>query len=129
MQRAILSALLTTFLCAALFVPVASANGAVTSTVVHIGTVGTGKAWVHFGANISGTRPACTFGNWGNEFVFDLSTEMGKVWFNMLMAAYLSGKTVQASGSNTCTGTTCCTQMSTSPTVGWAENLDYVRIQ
>ena len=128
MQRAILSALLATLLCSALFVPVASANGGVTSTVSYIGTTANGKAWVRFAANITGTRPACTFGNWNNEFVFDTTTEMGKIWLNMLMAAYLSGKTVQVSGSNTCTGTSCCTQMSTQP-VGWAENLEYVRMQ
>jgi len=57
-----------------------------------------GCAMVHFTANT--TAPACT--NPSAYFIIDLSTTKGKSWLNLLTAAKLAGRRVNAIGTGAC---------------------------
>lgn len=95
--------LFSTFLVAALMaVSSPSFAGSVNATAVQSISVTTGGfVTVLFTKAVSG-RPACASST--NELVFDATTNGGRALLSTLSGAKLSGRNVNASGTNTCTG-------------------------
>lgn len=46
--------------------------------------------------------PSCTTSASGKEFVINISTEIGKIWYSTALAALASGKKVHIVGSTSC---------------------------
>jgi hypothetical protein len=62
-------------------------------------------AWVHFNMNVGGpSRPSCIATGWSNEFMFDPTTDRGKVFLAHLEVAMSAGKMLDAFGAGDCFG-------------------------
>jgi len=94
----------------------AHAEGRVNGALITNISVRSDAAWVHFDQNISNSRPGCIGTGWGNEFMFDPNTAIGKVWLNVLETTMLAGKKIDVSGSNACL-------------VNQAETIGYVNVR
>jgi hypothetical protein len=85
------------------FAPPAHAEGRVGGALITELSVTATAAWVHFDQVIGGpSRPACIGAGWGNEFMFDPNTTLGKVWLTHIETAMLAGKKVDVSGDDRC---------------------------
>jgi hypothetical protein len=117
-----------TAIVVASFATQAKAVGSVTNvTVTELSldtnsSTGATLAWVHFSANVGGSRPACITSGWGNELAFDPTTPKGKALFSLLQSAFLSGKPVDAAGIPS---SPMCTAMAAGAN---AETLGYVKM-
>jgi hypothetical protein len=84
------------------FIPTASASNA-TNTIADI-TVDSGAQYARVylnGPTVTG-RPACHNAVFVTHFAFDISTAKGKALLSVATAAFLAGKSVFITGSNTC---------------------------
>lgn len=72
------------------------------STINNVLVNASGTAFVRFAKTLSG-RPACA--TLGSELTFDSTSAGGRAVLAAVTAAKLSGRAVNASGTNTCTGT------------------------
>ncbi|WKD48410.1 hypothetical protein [Microbulbifer spongiae] len=86
----------------ALFAANAYSAGSVTGKVERVRVDGNGTAMVIFDKPLGGEPAGCSNKFYGNALAVDARTDGGKAVLSMVIAAKLSGSTVQAYGLGTC---------------------------
>ena len=87
-----------------LFVNISFAEGIATSLTVHrVRIDASGMGYVWFASALTGTPAPCGTSH-PNQLSFDTTTDGGKAILSMALSAKMSGKSISASGTNSCEG-------------------------